>query len=346
MQRDAIKRRLFRKFYEGDHYWFQNGTGGLTFQATGMTGVAGANKANYRIRNTYNWVRMVVDTKTSAATQRIPGYEVTPSTDDPDDQAAARLASQVATYGYDQWRIRRRSTKAVNTALVEREGFRSDVGAGRRLRGQPLARDRADAPQRGGRGDPRLPARDDPDAGGAADRRVAFAVGAHHRVPRAAVPEVPEGPPRLPRERPGLRRPSPGPGPEPGWTDWWEPYPYLDADGVVQDDPVIHRISYTVNPDDKKGDLGLVERIIDLQRTINDCWNKILEMKNRALMLQMLAPYGADMQRRDDNPGSVLYYKGPNAPTWEPAPDPQLSVAASADHAGRRPAASRPRGRH
>jgi hypothetical protein len=91
---------------------------------------------------------------------------------------------------------------------------------------------------------------------------------------------------------------------------------------VVQDDPVIHRISYTVNPDDKKGDLGLVERIIDLQRTINDCWNKVLELKNRALMLQILAPYGADMQRRDDNPGSVLYYKGPNAPTWEPAPDP------------------------
>jgi hypothetical protein len=24
MLKDALKRRLFRKFWEGDHYWFQN----------------------------------------------------------------------------------------------------------------------------------------------------------------------------------------------------------------------------------------------------------------------------------------------------------------------------------
>jgi hypothetical protein len=57
--------------------------GSLSFQTAGMVGVASPSKPNYRIRNTYNWVRMVVEAKTSAATQRVPGYEVTPSTDDP-----------------------------------------------------------------------------------------------------------------------------------------------------------------------------------------------------------------------------------------------------------------------
>jgi hypothetical protein len=62
--------------------------------------------------------------KVSAASQRVPGYEVTPSTVTRRMIAAARLASQVAFYGYDQWRLNRmHKTKAVTNALVQREGF-------------------------------------------------------------------------------------------------------------------------------------------------------------------------------------------------------------------------------
>jgi hypothetical protein len=65
----------------------------------------------------------------------------------------------------------------------------------------------------------------------------------------------------------------------------------MDADDKVIDEPPLHRLSYTVNAEGD--DLGLMERLIDLQRTINDCWNKLLEWKNRALLPQMIAPRGS-----------------------------------------------------
>jgi hypothetical protein len=94
------------------------------------------------------------------------------------------------------------------------------------------------------------------------------------------------------------------------------------VDGKVKNEPCIHRISYTVDPEGD--DRGLVEHLIDLQRTILDCWNKLLEYKNRALMLQMSAPRGSNIARRDDTPGAVWYYNptGGGKPEWEPLPPP------------------------
>jgi hypothetical protein len=98
----------------------------------------------------------------------------------------------------------------------------------------------------------------------------------------------------------------------------------MDAHGVVADEPVIHRLSYTVNPEGD--DLGLVERLIDLMRTVDDCWNKLLEWKNRCLMPRIMAPKGANI-RTNDVPGGVDYY------------DPQGGVAPR--RSGRRPRPSR-----
>src|SRR6266542_1214964 len=106
MHKDRAKRALYQKFWEGDQYWYLNAKNELRFQTAGMVGIVSGDKANHRIRNTYNWVQSIVEAKVSAATQRIPGYEVTPSTDDPEDEAAASLAGQVAVYGYDKWWLR------------------------------------------------------------------------------------------------------------------------------------------------------------------------------------------------------------------------------------------------
>jgi hypothetical protein len=107
----------------------------------------------------------------------------------------------------------------------------------------------------------------------------------------------------------------------PEGADWWEPYPYMDAHGVVADEPVIHRLSYTVNPEGD--DLGLVERLIDLMRTVDDCWNKLLEWKNRCLMPRIMAPKGANI-RTNDVPGGVDYYDPQGGvappPSWEKTP--------------------------
>jgi hypothetical protein len=94
----------------------------------------------------------------------------------------------------------------------------------------------------------------------------------------------------------------------------------MDAKGNVLDEPVLLRISYTVETDDR--DRGLVEQILDLQRTVNDCWNKILEWKNRALNPQMIVPRGSNMARKDDQPGAQWSYT-PVAglkPEWETPP--------------------------
>lgn len=116
---------------------------------------------------------------------------------------------------------------------------------------------------------------------------------------------------------------------DPLYQDWYEPFPNFDADGEVVDEPVLHRISYTVNPEGD--DFGLMERLIDLSRTIDDCWNKILEWKNRCLMPQMKAPRGSNVGNRNDIPGYTYYYNvvGNQVPEWEnppPIPSQLLDV--------------------
>jgi hypothetical protein len=357
MRKDHNLRELCQKFFENKHYWYLNAEGALRFQTSGMVGIASATKPNYRIRNTYNWVGAIVEAKTSAATQRVPGYEVTPSTDDSDDQAAASLASQVATYGYDQWRVRRNTTKAVQNALVQREGFIMpyfDTSVG------PFEQQPDGTWE--GQGEVRLMTLTRSEV--MKEPGVDFDDSRWYGIERARLrEEVKQIPGYVPGsldedeapdghktdqmvlvteylERPCQKYPQgrrcfvyrgriivdyrQDPACEPDWTDWFEPYPYLDADGKVADEPVIHRLSYTVNS--QGDDLGLVERLVDLQRTVNDCWNKILEIKNRALLLQVLAPVGSNVQRRDDTPGATFYYNAVAGvkPDWEPAPDPQL----------------------
>jgi hypothetical protein len=103
-------------------------------------------------------------------------------------------------------------------------------------------------------------------------------------------------------------------------TTPWEPYPCMDADGNVIDEPAIHRISYTVNPDGDDTDWSSISST--LQRTINDCWNKLLEWKNRCLMPQMIGAGRVDDRPSDDVPGAINYYRptGGNKPEWERPP--------------------------
>jgi hypothetical protein len=70
-----------------------------------------------------------------------------------------------------------------------------------------------------------------------------------------------------------------------------EPYPLTDPDGNVIDEPILHPLSWTVDPDDDR-DQGLVEDLIDPERGIQDCLNKISEWKNLALNPQIDAPLG------------------------------------------------------
>jgi hypothetical protein len=81
-------RRLNYKFWRNEPYWYINKKNLLVNQGT-LSWLLGGDAPSHRIYGRYNFVGMVVGAKVSAATQRVPSYEISPSTTEPDDYAAA-----------------------------------------------------------------------------------------------------------------------------------------------------------------------------------------------------------------------------------------------------------------
>jgi hypothetical protein len=356
MLKDKDIRRVCVKFFQNEPYWYVKARGGL-----GVLGSAldATDKQDYRIRNKYNFVGNVVAGKVSAASQRVPGYEINPSSSDPEDIAQARISQQTAFWGHDKWRLRRLKKKVITNALVQREGFampyfdpnvgpfRLDeetgkyVGAGD-LKHLCLSRGEV-------MWEPDVDFEDSPWYGiergvlpEVIERIPGFVGGSLNKDAKTADTQEGKTSKEMVRLTEFLERPCPKypdgrrifianevvvvdhrkVDPELKMGTWWEPYPYIGSDGEIIDEPVIHRLSWVVDPEGD--DRGLVEEIIDLQRTIMDCWNKLLEYKNRALHLQMIAPRGSNMVRRQDGPGITYYYDTVNGqrPEWERLPDP------------------------
>lgn len=355
MRRDAPKRRLCMRFEKGDTYWFVNGRNRLDYQPT--TTLAGSGKPPHRIRNTYNFIRPIVESKVSAATQRIPSYEITPTTSDLDAAQAASLATEVALYGYDKWRLRNVSMKVVKLAIAGGgDGFAlpyfdPNVGPYRKVGDRYV-----------GQGEVRVLILSGNEVYW--EDGVDFMDSRWYCVERArpledvqAIPGFRKGlkltadasSSDIPTdretsdnlvtvteyfERPSSKHPE---GRCMVWAggqvivdykqlhrdsdDWWGPYPLRDTDGTVLDEPLIHRLSYTVDADTDV-DFGLVWQLIDFQRTAQDCVNKLLEWKNRCLNPQMKAPVNSIITPPDDVPGSIRYYRpiGGKEPEWERPP--------------------------
>jgi hypothetical protein len=350
MLKDAPQRRVAYKFWKGDHYWYVNEKNRLAYLDV-VTHSTGGGKPQHRIRNRYPFIQMLVEAKVSAATQRVPGYEITPSTGDYADREAAILAQRVATYLYDKIGVRRATTKVVTNALVQREGFAlpywdPNVGPFR----QTVNLETGDVEWTGA-GEVRIktfsrnevmwePGVDFNDSAWWATEQ-AVPVDVVEAIPGFfggnLAPDATTAEVSTDRETDNMVL----------LTHYFErpckkyprgrclylankrvicpeaPYPVIGPDGEVQDDPPLLRLSYTVNPEGD--DQGLVERGVDLQRTINDCWNKLLEWKNRCLNPQMTAPIGAfrkGLTQLDDTPGIIRYYNpvGGNRPEWERTP--------------------------
>lgn len=346
MLKDAQQVKLNIYFWRGDQFYYLNPDGVLSSLPT-ASNPFGANggKPRHRMRQSFNFVSQLVEGKVSAATQKIPSYEINPSTTEPDDQDAARLAEKVALFGYDKWNLRRMSTELVTNALVQREGFaypfwNSDVG--------PYTQN-ADG-EWSGRGEIEVPVL------GATEvywePGTSFADSPYHAIERAmyagdvmdmdgfdGLPITPDAViSDNPVKRDGekmvmvteyLERPSKK---HPQGRrivmankriilTTIEDYPYTDADGKAIDEPCLIPLSYIVDPTQDR-DRSLVTTLVDPQRTINDCWNKLIEWKNRALNPQMVAPIGSLLSPPDDVPGAIREYRptGMNPPTWETPP--------------------------
>jgi hypothetical protein len=360
MKRHAPQRRLCIRFERGDSFSYLDNNGAMQTLST-ATNPRGGGKPPHRIRNRYNYIRPIIEEKVSAATQRVPAYEVVPTTADPEDAGAASLATKVAVYGYDQWNLRAATINAVKTAIglggsaYAMPYFERDVGPYTQVDGEWV-----------GQGDIRVKVFGGNEVGWEPGTDFDYSpywctwqalpceeierfpgyVGGKI-VPDAASSDIPNDVPaeaHMAMVCDYYERPCPK-WPQGRWLTLcngrvivdnrkidptaeyaWQDYPLRDSNDEVIDECLLHRLVYTHDPDDDD-DLGLTWQLIDFERSIQDCDNKMLEYKNRGLNLQMLAVAGTIMQKPDDVPGAIRYYKaGPNGeqPRWEDPPSAQI----------------------
>lgn len=343
------------EFARGNHYAFVNSRNKLTNQAT-KESYDGRGKPKWRVRQSRNLIFAILDGKISAATQRVPGYEVVPSTTDSEDVAGAKLAEKLALAGYENWSIRRATEAAVYYALTTGEAFALpywDSGVGPFVEtDQGIV----------GVGDVRIRIYGAPEVSwepGCQFDDSPFYVIEHARPMESIQAEegflgtklTPDAeldwrgeksePSKMVLvteylERPCMKYPQ---GrrlilangklifPE-------DEYPLKDTKGQAIDAPCLHRLSYMIDPSSDR-DQGLVKQLIEPMRTFNDALNKVSEWKNVALSPQILAPVGSldSRTRPSDEPGSVVYYNPivGHEPKWRPVPPIPSELFALAD---------------
>lgn len=334
------RRQLCIEFANDKHYGVLAEDGSkIRYQGTVST-TLGGKKPDHRVRRSHDLIGPMVQAKVSAATQRIPGYEVNPSTSDPEDYTAAQIAKKIVNAGYELWRVKRAFQKLVWNALVTEEGFimaywDSSIGPYVDVQEDPEGK-----PEHVGLGDVRISVWNGLEVmwepGVDFEESRWWAV--EHARPRDAVEAEPGflgG--KLPADaqmavREGganaeqsnlclvteyLERPSPE---HPQGRRIFlaagkqifpeESYPLTDSKGEVVDEPCIHRLGYTVNPASDR-DKGMVKSMIESMRLYDFSMNKISEFAQLGLVSQMTAPIGAIKTPPTDEPGAII--------EWDPA---------------------------
>lgn len=332
------------EFWRGNQYWYVDQKGVLQIQPSGAAGVRNGSKLPHKVRQPHNLILDVVAQEVSAATSRVPSYEVDPATTDPDDLQAAKIAERVALYGYDKWNVRDATVKAVTYAVVADEAFAWpywDSTIGPYINGTNV-----------GVGDVCVEIFGGNQVFWEPGQR--FEKSAWHAVDVAmTVQEVenldgfndafkgklkPDADALLKanrgQDRPTtemvlvtyyLERPSPQ-YPKGRWKTYANdleitPQKFYPGDGS---DPCLHKLSYIIDPDSDR-DMGLVRHLIPAQRTYNDCQNKLTEFKNLAMMPQWIVSDPALMkrQKRTDEPGAIFFIPNPDQ-NWKQVEPPQV----------------------
>lgn len=346
IREDSFKRRLCQLFLKGDTYFYLDNKGALNFLDT-APGVR-SGKPNHRVRNRYNFIRPMVDAKVSSSTTRVPGYEVNPTTTDPEAAAASRLSEKVLRMGYEKWNLREMRVKAATLAIggggaaYALPYFDSSIGPFRKVGDRQVGEGEIKVLLLNGNEVAWEPGTNFYDSRwylvrSARPLSEVYALDGYKRdvvlSPDARTADMATDQRRhdmcmvtMYFERPSARHTE---GrfltiandqqivPE-------APYPMRHKNQVL-DEPCIHRLVYRMDPD-TDGDLGLTWELIDFQRTLSDIYNKIIEAKNRGLNLRMMAPEGSITKAPTDEPGGIDYFRpvGGFKPEWERAPDPGI----------------------
>ncbi len=355
MKEGSAKRNECLEFWRGNQYIYVSSENYLVKQGT-VTNADGSGKPRHRVRTTRNIIFDIVAHEVSAATQRVPSYEVSAATTDPEDVSAARLAEKVALYGHDKWNVRHVTTQVVTYAVVADEGFAwpyFDNSIGPFIEGEGV-----------GEGDVRIrmfvPNEVYWEPG------IRFEDSRWHCVEQARpleevyamedyvggkmtadaatsdiVGESQRKDAKLVLVTDYLERPSPK-FPAGRWLVLankrvirnMHPYPCMDGKGNYIDEPVLHKLSYAVDPGSDR-DMGLVRHLLDAQRTVNDAISKTLEWKNLALMPQVFVTPGMmGRQRLTDEPGAMYQVPNPDQNIkWREVPPVPRELFEIADRA-------------
>lgn len=344
MREGAVGREECIEFWRGNQYIYRSHSKPALISQATVTEPDGTGKPSHRVRTTRNLIIDVVAKDVAAATTRVPGYEINPSTADPEDAYAARLAGKVARYGYEKWGIRQATVESLTYALVAGGGWvwpywDSQVGPffrdeGNKLIGEGEVRLRVLGPNEV-YWEPGIKFADS--SWCAVEQALPLAEvknmagfdGKDLKADAQTSAEITSSDTQhaeLCLVTHYLERPSPQ-----NSKGLWltmangrmireqRPYPAYDEKGQVIDVPVLHYISYIVDPASDR-DMGIVEHLLDAQRTVNDATNKLLEWKNLALNPQIIIQNGEFKQRLTDEPGAIYHATGSGEIKWREVP--------------------------
>ena len=342
LRRIAPKNFESWRFYRGDHYVYVDTKGLLQQTPTSTNPVDRTGKAPHKVRTRGNLIMDFVDREVSSAVQRVPSYDVLPTSLDPKRIDAAQLAEKVALYLHYDCNVSQVVEKVAKSAVVTGEGFAwpyydansGDIcvrvyGAnevfwepGTRFEETPWlciehARSIDDVKNMEGfDGKPLKPDANTSDIWTQRQQQPApinlVIVTEYLERPTKTTPNgrwivVANGRQIVPER----------------------PYPCADKDGKVCDEPCLIKLHSSMDADSDR-DQGLVDHLKDPMRVSNDCRNKALEAKNLGLVPQIITQRGnwAPNQPRTDEPGAVYEVNdaSPNAVRWIDPPPPELFV--------------------
>lgn len=346
MRSTAPKRNEQYSHWRGDTYAYVNAENQLVTEATAPSTRVRGGKPNHRVRMKLAMVTPIVRQEVSYATSRVPTYEVNPSNSDPQTTNAAHMASQVAIYGYDKWKIKNVTEDVVTHALVGDEGFAwpywdSTMGPSVGLdeetetevhEGEICVRTYS-ANEVGW--EPGVAFEDSRwyivvqarpvDVVKEMEGYLTGDLNADAQATRALGSSSPRGG-KLVLVTEYLERPSQkypkgrrlcmannrviAKGGD---------YPLQGPDGEVVDEPVLLELTMMRDPDLKRG-LGMVRFLLDPARQYQDARNKQAEWKNLAMNPQMVSQPGMLRSPLTDEPGATILHADPQRLVWRPTP--------------------------
>lgn len=344
MSEGAPRRNECLRFARGRQYSWVDSQNIIREQETTEDYERRGGKARHRVRSVRNYIFDHVEAEVAAATQRVPGYDIAPTSTEPRRISAARLARKVMYYGYEQWDLRRATERVIRYAVVADEGFawpyfdntvgpyfeveRTDEEGNptgeKKTVGQGEIKVRVYGPNEvfwepGLRFEESrwhgIKQARDIDEVMEQDGYVGGKLDADAQKAETSDPESAQE--RLVLVTEYLERPTRA-KPEGRWLTMANgrvivperAYPCRDGEGKVLDEPVLHELHYAEDADSDRNS-GLVRHLIGAQRQLNHAVSKIAEWVNLLMNPQLIIQNGKILSGKlNDIPGAIIRVAG------------------------------------